>query len=247
MAQKQKDFEAWVQRMCKERWITEEVLNFVQTVWDVNEKIAPKLQSASKEILGFPFKRLETRNFSLTVKDKNDNDKVIHMRGGYVPALRNKEVTGDINHGEEKDFGAKELHNEMPLTTPSYLMDRSEVTPDEALEIDPFILVGQTTDTLRYAYVMPAVMRVYRLLETKELKDMLERKAPTLRAQVIDPWLKSVATMSSTSPNSNTLTRALGKLIQRSSMVIMTCNLNNTLQQISNLPTLLLRASPKNV
>lgn len=241
--QKQKDFEKWVQRMIKDEWITEEVLNFVQTVWDINAKIAPKLQSASREIRGFPFKRLETRNFSLTMKD----GKVIHMRGGYVPAIRNKEVTGDINHGEEPNFGVKDLQNEMPLINPSYLMERADVVTDEALEIDPFILVGQTTDTLRYAYVMPAVMRVYRLLETKELKDMLERKAPTLRRDVIDPWLKSVSTMSTTSPNANVLTRALGKLIQRSSMVIMTCNLNNTLQQISNLPTLLLRASPKNV
>lgn len=242
LAEKQKDFERWVQRMAQDGWITEEVLNFVQTVWDVNESIAPKLQMASREIRGFPFKRLATRNFTVKLR----NGKVIHMRGGYVPALANKEVTGDVNHGEEPNFGVDDLQKEMPLVNPSYLLDRTDDF-SQPLEIDPFILVGQVTDTLRYAYVMPAVMRVYRLLETKELKDMLERKAPRLRKDVIDPWLKSVATMSNTQPNSNALTRALGKMIQRSSMVIMTCNLNNTLQQISNLPTLLLRASPKNV
>lgn len=245
LAEKKKLFEKWLQRMIDEGHITKEMLEFVQTVWDVNREIAPQLQKASRTVRGFPFKPVEFRNYNVKMKD----GEVITMRGGYVPALANKEVTGEVNHSSEPDFGEKSAIDQsknMPLMNPSYLQDRVDNFA-QALEIDPFKLIHQTTDTLRYAYVLPAVMKVYRLLETKEIKDLLNKKAPTLMQGVLMPWLKTVASMSNTKPSNNAWANALGKLIQRSSMVIMVGNINNTLQQTSNMATLLLRATPNNV
>lgn len=237
---KKKQWDKFFNRMIDEGHITKEMLDACQVIWDCNEEIGEQVNEASRRVRGFPFKKLPSRKVVVTI-----NKKEYTYTAGYMPAMRNSDIElphVDNNEGIYEQFN--NLGNEMPMSNPSFLEDRTQAT--YALELDPILLVSKMNDTLRYAHVMPAVVQIKKVLDDPKVRAKLEVKYPDVYDQVLMPWLKSLATMQSAVP-SGRIGKMISAMVRGSAMQIMIGNINNALQQFGNISTLLLRTSPAEV
>lgn len=234
---KKERFEAFFQRMIKEGHITKEMMDFCQTVWNLNEELYADVQRANKIINGYAFKKLETR----TIKVNFDGKDYIYQ-AGYVPAMLNKDKNPDVRKEASITENASHLKDTVPYKEPSFVKSRTNVSYE--LELDPVKLAGQIKATARFAYLMPAVVQVERAFKNQELRDQLEAKYPGLYENVISKWLNDVATVSSSKIN-NRLEAIANAYIRGASMQLMCLNMINVLQQAANIPTLLVKCNLK--
>lgn len=235
---KKGQWDKFFNRMVDDGHITKEMLDACQEIWDCNDEIGAKVNDASRRIRGFPFKKLPSRTVVVTIKGKTYT-----YNAGYMPAMQNDDIEQPHTKLNDVDIYQElnNIGNEMPMSNPSFLEDRTAKT--YALELDPTILVGKMNDTLRYAYVMPAVVQIKKTLDDPQIRGKLEDKYPDVYDQVFMPWLRGLATMQSASP-SGKLGKLISTFVRGSAMQIMVGNINNALQQFSNVSTLLLRTSP---
>ena len=234
---KKEQWDKFFNRMVDEGHITKEMLDACQVVWDCNEEIAEQVNEASRRVRGFPFKKLPSRTVVVTIDKKEYT-----YTAGYMPAMANEDIVPPHTTPTEDIYEQfNMLGQELPVSEPSFLKDRTAKAYE--LELDPVKLIGKMNDTLRYAYVMPAVVQIKKTLDDPKIRQTLDTKYPDVYEQVFMPWLKGLATMQSAQP-AGKLGRFISHFVRGSAMQIMVGNLNNALQQFSNIATLLLRVSP---
>lgn len=224
----------WFRRMCNEGYITREMMDFCQTIWNINKELETPLNRAAKAIKGFGFRPLDHRKIRVEFADGT----IKNYEAGYVPAMLNTEINEpmyDPTKGLFENLSMTEQR--LALNNPGFLEERTAV--QKALCCDPLRLIAQTSDVLRYSHIIPAVVQVQRVLNSKNIKSLLEDKEPRLYEDVIEPWLLTSATMKTSSPNSGKW-GWLGNFVlgftRTCSKLLMIYNVNNTIQQISNIP-----------
>lgn len=240
---KKQHFDDWLNRGIREGWITKELLDACQAIWDINKQQMPMIQRASLLLRGYRFKELNTEKFSVNI-----DGKTVTYEAGYVPALANRDVMSEHtipkskNIGEMLANGSQEFAELYNLESPSFVKERTNIS--RALELDPRILIAKTTDTIRYAVVLPKVMQVYKLLNSAEVRMKLEQKAPDFFSQVLTPWLETVAEMKTSRGEDGRCARFVANFVRGVGMATMCLNVNNALQQVSNITALCQKVSP---
>lgn len=240
---KKQHFDNWLNRGIREGWITKEMLDACQRIWDINKQQMPMIQRASLLLRGYRFKELNTEKFSVNI-----DGKTVTYEAGYVPALANKDVMSEHtipkakNVGEMLANGSQEFAELYNLESPSFVKERTNIA--RALELDPRILIAKTTDTIRYATVLPKVMQVYKLLNDPEIRMKLEKKAPDFFNQVLTPWLETVAEMKTSRGEDGRCARFVANFVRGVGMATMCLNANNALQQVSNITALCQKVNP---
>lgn len=230
---KDKMFKNWFNDMVKQEHITKEMFDYCITVWDTYKSLEPSLQKASMDIRGYRFQKAEGR----TIINPFTGEEV---EAGYVPALVNKDLKEMPTDGElnfEKLI--TDIEQESNFDTPTFLIDRSKNRRRIPLDLDFDKMVSNTSNVIRYATVLPAVHDVLAILNDPKLKKELDSKSPYLLDKVVKPWIRAVATMK-TSNTSNKFMKALSKVNQQLGVAMLTMSLRNTLQQVSNVPTVIM-------
>lgn len=230
---KDKMFKNWFDDMVKQGHITKEMFDYCITMWDTYKSLEPSLQKASMDIRGYRFQKAEGR----TIINPFTGEEV---EAGYVPALVNKDLK-ELPEDNELNFEklVSEVEQESNIDTPTFLIDRSKNRKRVPLDLDFDKMVGTMSNVIRYATVMPAIHDVLTILNDPKLKKELDSKSPYLLDKVVKPWLHSIATMK-TSNTSNKFMKVLSKLNQQLGVAMLTMSLKNTIQQVSNIPTVIM-------
>lgn len=229
---KKQAFENFFNRAIDEGFITKEMLDFCQAVWNTGRKLEPQVQKASKELRGYAFSRLEGR----TIRTKWGD-----YEAGYVPAVLNADYVS-VKYDPSKSLvenvngELQQTENVMGLKNPSFTKERSKSA--NPLELDPVKLIQGFEKELRYIHLLPKVFEAYKLLQRDDVVQELERVAPDRLKNVLVPWLQTLATGRDLT-SSNMISQYIGKMLTGSSGALMFMNVVNTVQQTSNLFTLI--------
>tara|TARA_Y100001938_G_scaffold99820_1_gene136483 strand:- start:866 stop:9442 length:8577 start_codon:yes stop_codon:yes gene_type:complete len=229
-------WDAFEKRMQDEGYLTQADYEFVQAVWDLNQKMLPILQRAHKDTEGYYFKEVKPRPII---------NRFGEFRGGYVPAKGDPNMT-DISLKEEISALKMEFKNSLPKVENGMTKERKEQF-FQPLSLHLGFMTKHIDDTLRYAYIQPVLKDTLKILKNKDFENKLKIIDPTVMQEMIMPWLKSAATQRTyaSSMFGPQLDALISTTKRRAGMAIMFGNVGNALQQLTGLFPALLKVKPK--
>tara|TARA_B100001287_G_scaffold255886_1_gene240334 strand:- start:696 stop:4313 length:3618 start_codon:yes stop_codon:yes gene_type:complete len=229
-------WDTFEKRMQDEGLLTKNDYDFVQAVWDLNEKMLPILQRAHRDTEGYYFKTVEATPIF---------NRFGEYRGGYVPAKGDPNMTS-LPIQEEINTLKMEFKNSIPKVENGMTKKRNERFA-QPLSLHLGYMTKHIDDTLRYAYVQPVLQDTLKILNNKEFKKKLEVIDPTILDEMIMPWLKAAATQKTYAPSGlgANFDRVLATIKRRTGIGIMFANIGNAFQQLTGLFPALIKVKPR--
>ena len=219
-------WDAFVTRMIEEGHLTKNDYDFLQSVWDLNEKMKPLLQRAHKETEGYYFKEVEASPIV---------NRFGSYRGGYVPAKTDPLM---VDQPVDQAIETTKLQFKMSLPSAPKGMTKSRNESYAApLSLHLGYMTKHIDDTLRYAYVQPVLKDTLKILKYKDFEKTLEVIDPTVMKGMIMPWLQAAASQTTFTPSG--LDANIDKLLvaqrRRAGVGIMFANISNAIQQYTGI------------
>ena len=170
--------------------ITEEDWDFAQGVGEIFENILlPRVEQAHYELTGRELVLVDKGSVELSLRGRT---------GWYVPAARDPytRTQKEISQSE-KDWLVDQLR-QFPAVYRGMTKERvDEVNPDP-LDIDSTRMLAHFRQAAVFAEMGPAHRRVAHLLRDKRIANALETLRPGIKANLLDHWLESSASLSRT-------------------------------------------------
>ena len=231
------EWDRFVQQMIDAGYITKDVMDFVQGIWDLNAELKPLAQKAHFDIFGFRFKEIPAAEVKLSIGT---------WRGGYMPAKLDRDTREAARFKTLADLET-DFRSQLPSTGRGFTKDRVEEFA-RPLSLDLDLVPQHINDALRFAVLQPVVRDVQRLFLHPDVKASMERTSPEAWDSVILPWLHRVASQSATKPGlSPTLDRLFVAVRQRAGMALMFGNIGNAAQQLVGPAIAALRIPPRHL
>lgn len=238
----------FIEKGIEQGFITNELLDFCQTVWDFFEKKNPDMQKSSLLMRGYTFKKVENRKWHIEYTSSDGKNAVKRdIVAGYVPAKVQKKFSREIARDENFSLQqiSQDTQEENATRTPNFLKDRIEgIRSDMPIDLDIDAILGMVGNVNAYCYSMPAAYKAYRLLNDPRVKAKLERVRPNFYKNVAENWLYCCATMK-TSHATSPLFAFIGKLGMGVTQALMVINLKNVLEQTANIPASIIKTGPQ--
>ena len=231
-------WDAFETRMKNEGILTKNDYDFIQAVWDLNEKMLPLLQKAHKETEGYYFKVQKARPIL---------NRFGEYRGGYVPAKGDPSMT-KVDLKEEITAMKMEFKNSLPKVKDGMTKQRIE-NFYQPLSLHLGFMTKHIDDTLRYSYVQPVLNDLLKIINDKDFTKKLEIIDPHIKDEMIIPWLQSAASQKTYSPTKfgPLFDRVVQTQKRRGGLAIMFGNLSNALQQLTGLFPALIKVKPRHL
>lgn len=213
----------FIARMIDEGVITKNDMDFVQSVWDLMEKMKPDAQKAHKDMFGFHFDEI-TASPIVT--------KFGVYRGGYVPAIGDRTsalVAQRAAANELYDAGSGKM---FPTTGRGFA--KSRVKWDVPLELNIGLLTSHIDSVSRFTYVEPTVREIARLLNRGDVSNAFVSYHPLSLQNIINPWLESSAKQTIAPPSATPETdAAINWMNSTAGASMMAGNIANVIQQFT--------------
>ncbi len=231
-------WDAFVKRMIDEGILTKNDYDFLQAVWDLNEKMLPLLQRTHRDTEGYYFK---------VVKATPILNRFGEFRGGYVPAKGDPNMT-EVDIKEEINTMKMEFKNSLPKVENGMTKGRVE-NFYQPLSLHLGYMTKHIDDSLRYAYVQPVLQDTLKIINNKEFTKKLKIIDPVIKTEMIEPWLKAAATQKTYAPSGfgAGFDRVLQTHKRRTGLGIMIANSVNSLTQLTGLFPALIKVKPRNL
>lgn len=230
-------WDAFIHRMQAEGVIDKSDWDFVQGVWDLTESLKAGAQKTHKRLYGYHFDEITAEPVATLWGD---------IRGGYMPAIADPQ---DEPRAESREYEAiiteaSQAAFVFPSTGKGFTKKRIEhYTPPLDLSSNR---IGQHLDkVLRFTYIQPSVTDVYRLVTSKQLRSALEGMDRNTLNGMLLPFLKRAASQKISEPaNWGALDPAFRWLRGQSSMVALSGNIVNSIQQFTGFTVAAAKVKP---
>jgi hypothetical protein len=228
-------FKAFVKRMQDEGVLTKSDYDFLQAVWDLNEEIKPIAQKAHYDLYGFYFTEIEATEVATPFGT---------YRGGYVPAATDKFMVADAATRAGEEELESDWRNSLPSTGAGFTKSRV-AGYNKPLSLDVRIVGAHMDAALRFSMIQPAIAQTLRILRSREFVSRLERVDPTVKTELLIPWLNRTARQLVSTPGKYKAIDTFWNTIRtRTGMSIMFANLRNAMQQPTGLFPAALKVQP---
>lgn len=240
-ATKQLDTRAWdafLGAMVADGYVTKDVMDFVQRVWDRNEEIKPLAQEAHKELFGYRFDEVEATPVSLPG--------VGTFRGGYMPAKLDASAPtrGRLASLEEVEGDHRK---QFASTGRGFSKNRVEDFA-EPLLLDLMLVPSHVDQVLRFSFIQPAIRDVERLAKHRGVAAALEAEQPGVWQNLLLPWLQVTASQSLNKAGKSTDLDGILRFARSSvGLSTMFANIGNVLQQVTGPILAALKVPPRYV
>jgi GNAT superfamily N-acetyltransferase len=229
-------FKAFVKRMQDEGVLTKADYDFLQSVWDLNEDIKPIAQKAHYELYGFYFTEIPASEVVTPFGT---------YRGGYVPAATDKFMVADAAQRAGEEELESDWRNSLPSTGRGFTQTRM-AGYNKALSLDVRVIGAHIDSALRFSMIQPAITQALRILRSREFASRLDRVDPTVKQELLIPWLNRTARQLVSQPGKykgvDTFWRGVRN---RTGMSIMFANLRNAMQQPTGLFVAAVKVQPR--
>lgn len=229
-------FKAFVKRMQDEGILTKSDYDFLQAVWDLNEEIKPIAQKAHYELYGFYFTEIPASEVVTPFGT---------YRGGYVPAATDKFMVADAAQRAGEEELESDWRNSLPSTGRGFTKARM-AGYNKALSLDVRVIGAHIDSALRFSMIQPAITQALRILRSREFAARLDRVDPTVKQELLIPWLNRTARQLVSQPGKYKAVDSFWRGVRtRTGMSIMFANLRNALQQFTGLFPAGLKVQPR--
>ncbi len=232
-------WDTFIARMQSDGTLTKADYDFVQGVWDLFESLKPDTQRAHKSIYGFYFNEITA--------DKIQTPWGVY-RGGYAPAKYDpiKDQRGAINRDKE-GLQTEPTSFVFPSTGKGATMSRKDF--NGVLSMDLNMVKSHIDWSMRFTYLQPVVNQVARIITNQNFNKALGVIDPTVRGDMLVPWLQRAASQTISTPSQGFGGKALDAVARalrsRTGFGMMVLNVVNTLQQVGTLPMAAVNIHPK--
>ena len=227
-------WDTFVDRMINDGILTNEDFVFLQEVWDLNEEIKPLIQQAHRKIYGYYFKEVEA---TPTV------NRFGSFRGGYVPAKTSPFLVANTESKAKLEDLRNEFRQSLPSTGNGFTKERVEY--NKPLSLDLRLMTKHIDDTIRFAFVQPAIEDVFKILKNKDVSTRLQQIDPTIMDNALMPWLNRSARQTTMIAGRFKGMDKFWSQVRRSTGVgIMFANIRNGLQQFTGYFPAMIKVGP---
>ena len=170
---------------------------FCQGVWDIyEEELLPMTQEAHFDMLG---RRMALVDKGLPVLNRRvmADGTVVSVAGGYVPAGRDPQLRSPKGERNEQDT-LLGFQRSIATINKGHTKDRVDEDDPDPMDINPINQILHFRQSIIFAQMGPAHKKVATLLRNDEFSKLLERMAPGIYKNVLDPLMETAATLSST-------------------------------------------------
>lgn len=216
---------AFMSRMIAEGRITEKDMDGVQKIWDIFEELKPSSQKAYKEVFGRYFDEITATPFFEFGK---------RYAGGYVPVIYD---SNESSAGEKQLDPTRDLLNEMGTAFPrlqaGWGNSRQEGNFGPLL-LDLSRLRDHIGRQILFAYMAPVNRDVSRLLNRRNVRDVMRGYDPEFVGTVIKPWLSRAITqnLEASGKKPAPYDKFARELRQRAGAITMFGNVVNAVEQV---------------
>ena len=216
---------AFMSRMIAEGRITEKDMDGVQKIWDIFEELKPQSQKAYKEVFGRYFDEIMATPFFEFGK---------RYAGGYVPVIYD---SNESSAGEKQLDPTRDLLNEMGTAFPrlqaGWGNSRQEGNFGPLL-LDLSRLRDHIGRQILFAYMAPVNRDVSRLLNHRNVRDVMRGYDPEFMGTVIKPWLSRAITqnLEASGKKPAPYDKFARELRQRAGAITMFGNVVNAIEQV---------------
>ena len=226
---------AFLQQMIAQGYVTKDVMDFVQSVWDLNEEVKPLAQRAHRALFGFYFNEIEATEIKLSFGT---------YRGGYAPAKLDPSAPSYARNQSLADR-EKDFRQQFASTGRGFTKARAEHF-GEPLLLDLDLVPSHIDDVLRFSHLQPVVRDVERLAKHSDVAAMLEARQPGVWQNMLLPWLQRVAAQTVTKPGMNSDVDRFWSFVRSSAGIsTMFANVGNALQQVTGVLVAALKVKPR--
>lgn len=216
---------AFMSRMISEGRITEKDMDGVQKIWDLFEELKPQSQKAYKEVFGRYFDEITATPFFEFGK---------RYAGGYVPVIYDSH---ESSAGEKQLDPTMDLLNQMGTAFPRLQAGWGNSRKNG--NFGPLLLdLSRLSDHIRrqilFSNMAPVNKDVSRLLNQKNVREVLRGYDPEFMQSVIMPWLSRAITqnLEATGKKPTPYDKIARELRMRSGAITMFGNVTNAIEQI---------------
>ena len=228
-------WDAFIDRMKAEGILTAKDYQFMQDVWDLNERMKPLLQKAHMEVFGYYFKEIEATPIV---------NRFGSFRGGYVPAKTDPFMVTETNLKQQLEDLRGEFRQSLPSTGHGFTEERVEY--NKPLSLDLRLMTKHIDDAIRFAFVQPAIEDVHKILRHRKFADRLEKLDATVMNDMLTPWLNRSARQITVTGDGSTAWNSFWSTVRsRTGINIMFANVRNALQQLTGYFPAMVKVEPK--
>ncbi len=228
-------WDAFIDRMKAEGILTAKDYQFMQDVWDLNERMKPLLQKAHMEVFGYYFKEIEATPIV---------NRFGSFRGGYVPAKTDPFMVTETKLKEQLEDLRGEFRQSLPSTGHGFTKERVEY--NKPLSLDLRLMTKHIDDAIRFAFVQPAIEDVFKILKHRKFAERLEALDATVMNDMLRPWLNRSARQITVTGDGSTAWNSFWSTVRsRTGINIMFANVRNALQQLTGYFPAMLKVEPK--
>ena len=223
--------------------LTEERMDFIQSMWDAMESVRPLSQKAHKQIHGYEFTEIEAR--PLRIKFKDGKEKL--YRGGYMPAKYDPYRDAETVKAERLEDLRSDARSSRPQSPSGFTKDRVKRV-SKPLRFDISVAIHHIEEAVRFAHVEPVVVDLLKVFRNRDFTRQIRGIAPTVLDDMLLPWLnRSARQVTSTPSRFRGLDQFLRTLRTNSAVNIMFSNPVNAAQQITGITVALSDVTPSNL
>lgn len=232
-------WDAFLKRMYAEKVLTKVHYDFAQKVWDLTESMKPAAQKAHKDMYGFYFSEITAHPIQTPFGE---------YRGGYIPAITDPWIVTEAAMRNEQAEQAVDNSYMFPTTGRGFTKGRTEY--NQPLLLDIGSLPSHLDKVLRFTFIEPRIKDVGRIVKnSRGFASALDRFDPTLRGDMLMPWLQRTAQQMIQTPMKGFAGKLAHKFFSelrtRTGLQMMVGNLVNALQQLTSVSISALRVAPR--
>lgn len=217
------DLELITSRLTSAEW------RFVQSVWDLLDKLYPVINATYEKMYGIPLKRVEAKPFTVVSAD----GETINMRGGYYPLKFDKRFSETAQRNADFDvLNSQEAILRTPNPKSGMTQERKGAGLPPLLSLS--VLTSHVADSIHYGTHTLPLLDAYRIVKRPEYRRAMQRAfGDEAYAQVV-PWLRSIARPDRTKIDG--INKMFEFLARRGSLAAMGFSFRTALLQTTSIP-----------
>jgi len=235
-------FIAFENRLIKEKILKKEHYDFIQNVWNILEKQKPDAQKAHKNLYGFYFNEITSKEF------KNEFGT---YKGGYFPAVADPfKVQKSMQHLEAEDILSTNNSFMYPTTNKGFTKERVE-TYFAPLTMDLNQVPSHLKKVATLIELGPAIKETTRLFYSDKVSNAFNKIDKTVINEMIIPWLQRTGQQRLPVSGSGVTWRYMDNLARylrgATGLNAMGFNFINSIQNFAQIPAILTRTQVKSL
>lgn len=235
-------WDKFINRMMNEGVLKKEHFDALQRVWDITESLKAGAQKAHQQLYGYHFAEITADAFT---------NRFGSYRGGYVPAIVDPDASSSQAIRIEKNIIEENDNAYMfPTTGKGFTKSRVEHFA-EPLTMNLKFIPQHLDKVLRFTHIQPRVKDVAKLLWNRQMQQAMDAFDPSVRGEMLVPWLQRSAQQMVDIPSSTKAGKAMDRfskyLRKQSGIQTMVANVVNTLQNFTGFSVAATKVSPKHL